>query len=167
MVKKRIKKFFVVLLLILAMVLGCAGTVVAASKKTTKKTTKKVTTTFKDVTKKTQYYKDIEYLYSKGAYSGIVKKGSKFKPTTKITQKEFIKTLKNLYGSRISLKAPKKVASTMLTQKYATDTLRTVSKQLGKDVWWTGGTPKGKVTRAKAAFYTHTMIKNGSGILDP
>ena len=162
MVRKPIRKFFVVLLT-LAMVLGCAGTVVAASKKTTKK----VTTTFKDVTKKTQYHEDIEYLYSKGAYSGIVKKGSKFKPTTKITQKEFIKTLKNLYGSRISLKAPKKAASTKLTQKYATDTLRAVSKQLGKDVWWDGGTPKAKVARAKAAYYIHTMIKTGDGLLDP
>ena len=157
---RKAKRVFVAVA-VAVMALGCfVG--VEAKAKTTKKTTQ--TVVFKDVTKKTQYYKDIEYLYNKGAYTGIAKKGGKFKPTQNMTTKEFVKTLRNLYGSKISLKNGN---SAKLTQKYATDTLLKVSKQLGLQVTWSGGAPKAKVTRAKAAYYTHLMIKNGYGILDP
>lgn len=110
---------------------------------------------FKDINSRTQYYKEINYLYKHGAYSDIAKKGARFKPGTMITKKEFNKTLKNLYGVRIQLgKAP----SGKLTQKYATETLTSVSEQLGYKVTWNGGSPKAKVTRAKASHYIYQMI---------
>ena len=159
MKKVRMRKILVTMLTVI-LVLGCFCGVAEA------KTKQKTVVVFKDVTTKTTYYKDVKYLYEKGAYKGIAKKGGKFKPTQNMTQKEFIKTLRNLYGSKINLANPKK-SSTKLTQKTATDTLFKVSEQLGYRVRWSGGSKKAKVTRAKAAYYVHLMIKTADGALDP
>lgn len=159
--KKNGKKCFRKLLigvLVGVLVLGCFSGI-AQAKTTTK------TVIFKDVTTKTEYQASIKYLYNNGAYVGIAEKGKKFKPNAVMTKREFVKSLRNLYGSKISIKTPAKNAK--LTQQYATSTLYSVSKQLGYKVRWSGGAPKATVTRAKAAYFVRLMIKNGGGKLNP
>ena len=120
---------------------------------------------FKDVKKKTTYRDDIEWLASKGAFKGIAKQGGKFKPGANITKKQVGMILDNLYGDRIdiTIKDPNKKA----TQAFMTSLMTTVSKQLGYQVVWKGGSPKAKVSRAKACYYLRSMMKCAKGALDP
>ena len=120
---------------------------------------------FKDVKKKTTYRAEIEWLANKGAFKGIAKKGGKFKPSTNITRRQVGMIFDNLYGNRIdiTIKDPNKKA----TQKFMTDLMTKVSKQLGYQVDWKGGSPKAKVTRAKACYYLRSMMKCAEGALDP
>ena len=154
--KKGVLGKLLVGILVGVLVMGCFSSIAQAKTKTV---------VFKDVTTKTEYQASIKYLYDNGAYVGIAEKGKKFKPNAIMTRREFVKTLRNLYGSRISIKTPKK--NVKLTQSYATETLCSVSKQLGYKVRWSGGAPKATVTRAKAAYYVRLMIKNGGGKLNP
>ena len=120
---------------------------------------------FKDVSTKTKDYKKIEWLTKKGMMKGIAKKGGKFYPNRNLTQQEAVKMLKNLYGSRIKLTA--KNPKAVVTQQWATQTLTSVSKQLGHRVRWSGGAPAGKVSRGKFCSYVYRMIKSVPGTLNP
>ena len=120
---------------------------------------------FSDVKAKTDHRKDIEWLAERGAFKSIAKKGKKFQPTAIITRKQFGTILNNLYGDRITLTI--KNPSSKVTQKFATNTLTEVSKQLGYRVTWSGGAPKAKITRATAAFYIRSMMTSAKGALDP
>lgn len=120
---------------------------------------------FKDVKKKTTYRAEIEWLAKKGAYKGIAKQGGKFKPSTNITRKQVGMIFDNLYGDRIDITI--KDANKVATQKFMTETMTEVSKQLGCTVNWKGGAPKAKVTRAKASYYIRSMIKCANGALNP
>lgn len=137
----------------------------ASAKVTYETSTKKSERYFKDVKKKTTYRADIEWLANKGAFKGVAKKGKNFKPNSYITRKQVGMILDNLYGDRINItiKDPNKKA----TQQFMTTTMTTVSKQLGYLVNWNGGSPKAKVTRAKACFYLRSMMKCAQGALDP
>lgn len=126
---------------------------------------KKAERYFSDVKAKTEHRKDIEWLAKKGAFKTIAKKGKKFQPTAIITRKQFGTILNNLYGDRINLVV--KNPNSKATQKFATDILTEVSKQLGYRVTWSGGAPKARITRAKAAFYIRSMMSSAEGALDP
>ena len=120
---------------------------------------------FSDVKKGTQYRSDIEWLAKHGAFKTIAKKGKKFKPTLVITRRQVGTILNNLYGNRIDLtiKDPEK----KVTQGFMTETLTTVSKQLGYKVTWKGGAPKARVTRAGACNLIRQMMTAAKGALDP
>lgn len=121
---------------------------------------------FKDVTKKTKHYKQVEWMAKNGGLKGIASKGKNFKPGRVTDEGTFVKMLQNLYGSRISIST--KTPSKLLTQKFATTTLTSVSKQLGYRVTWSGGAPKGKVSRATACYLIKRMINTAEdGALDP
>lgn len=120
---------------------------------------------FSDVKSKTKYREDIEWLAKHGAFKGIAKKGKKFKPNAVITRRQFCTILDNLYGDKIDLTISSPKAK--VTQKFLTDTLTTVSKQLGYKVSWNGGSPKSRVTRGNACFLIRRMIISADGPLDP
>ena len=115
---------------------------------------------FSDVKKSYKYREDIEWLANHGAYKSIASKGKKFQPTKNLTRKEFGKILKNLYGKRIdiTIKGPK----TIVTQKYMTNMLTKVSKQLGYRVTWKNSSSTKKVSRALASHYIKSMIVKSS-----
>ena len=157
---KKVRKTIVAILAV-SIIIGCFSPTAALAATKKKATT---TTIFKDVTSKTDYKSAIEWIFKKGGYAGIAKKNGNFKPYNVMTQREFDKTLQNLYGSRINIKAG---GTGKLTQKYATKRLTTVSEQLGYRIKWTGGTASAKVTRSKAAYYIKLMINTGKGRLNP
>lgn len=159
--KRNFLQKLLVAVIAVSMIFSCFSTSAFAA---TKKTTKKNYNVFKDVTKKTDYYKDIEWVFAKKGWEGIAKKGGNLKPYYVMTEGEFNKMLTNMYGSRISLK---KAGSAKLTQKYATKTLTNVSKQLGYPVTWQGGSASAKVTRSKAAHYVKQMVNISGGRLNP
>ena len=120
---------------------------------------------YSDVKTKAQYRADIEWLAKKGAFKGIAKKGGKFNPNKTITRRQVGQILDNLYGNRINLTITK--SKNKANQRFITDTLTEVSRQLGYKLPWKGGTPKATVSRAKCANYIRTMIKYGKGVLNP
>lgn len=127
--------------------------------------TKKDKRYFSDVKKQSKYRKDIEWLAARGAYRGIAKRNKSFKPNKIITRREFGTILDNLYGDKIKLtiSGPR----SKVTQKFLTNTLETVSDQLGYRVTWNGGAPRAKVTRGAASYYLRLMMKSAEGALDP
>lgn len=150
----------------IAPVTAYAKVTYASSSKSDSKKKNKAERYFSDVKAKTQYREDIEWLAKKGAFKSIAKQGKKFKPRNIITRKQMAIILDNLYGDRIdiTIKDPKK----KVDQGYMTKLLTEVSKQLGYQVSWNGGTPKARVTRAAACYYIRLMMKTAErGALDP
>lgn len=134
---------------------------VETEKTTTETTTEeytigsKKTSMYKDVTKKkvgSKSYKAVKYLKAHGAFSGVVK-GKKFYPNKKITKKQYLRILRNLYGNA----APKDAkASGYVTEKYALNKLVQVAKNLGISITWKGRS--NRLTRVDVARYIKIFI---------
>jgi len=136
------------------------------SSKKSSTSSKKTERYFSDVKSKKSYKSEIEWLAKRQAYQGIAKQGKKFKPNAIITRKQVGIVLDNLYGDAIDITISN--PSGKATQKFVTNILTEVSDQLGYRIKWSGGAPKGHVSRAKFSHYLYSMIKLcKTGKLDP
>ena len=117
---------------------------------------------YKDVTKKsvgTANLNAISYVKAHKGYSGIIK-GKKFSPNKKITKREFIAVLANLYGKK---NIPVNIgdvlgANQKVTPKWACNKLSATASRLGEmKVTWSK-LPKGTLSRADAARYIKVFV---------
>lgn len=117
---------------------------------TTTSSGKKTSSMYKDVTKKkvgTQAYNAIKHLKAHKAFTGVIK-GKKFYPKKKITKKQYLRILKNLYGKYAPTESNPKG---YVTEKYATSRLVKVAKNMGVTITWKGRSHR--ITRADACVY--------------
>lgn len=122
------------------------------SKKSSSTTSVSKFTMYKDVTKKkvgSKAYSAIKYLKKHKAFSGVFK-GSKFYPKKKVTKKQYLKVLRNLYGKNAPSDSISK-AKGYVTEKYALKKLVQVAKNIGISIKWNGRNRK--LTRAEIARY--------------
>ncbi len=112
---------------------------------------------YKDLTKKnvtTSEKKAINYINSYGGFRSVFP-GKKFRPTKKITRREFVIILRNLYGATYAptyyedlVKANHKISA-----NFACGRMVEVSKKIGYTIKWKAG--KETLTRADAAEYIY------------
>lgn len=116
---------------------------------------------YKDVSKKSvgkNAYGAITYIKAHNGYKHVVK-GSKFNPTKKMTRREFLMILGNLYGYD---KVPVTItdiryANSAVTEKYACNKMVALAKKgFGMDIIWNGG--KKKLSRALASQYIKSLV---------
>lgn len=124
---------------------------------------------YPDVTIKSvgkNWWKSIKFVKAKGGYKGVIKgtyykkvKGGlykkvvgKFQPYKKITKREFLVVLGNLYGAKVPVTySDVKNANSIVTGKYACNKLVALGKKLGIKITWKGKNVQ--LTRGGAADY--------------
>lgn len=116
---------------------------------------------YKDVTKKSvgkNAYSAVTYIKAHHGYKHVVK-GSKFNPNKKMTRREFLMVLGNLYGYRkvpVSLNDIR-YANSAVTEAYACKKMVGLAKKgFGMTITWNGG--KKKLSRALASQYVKSLI---------
>ncbi|MBR3236405.1 S-layer homology domain-containing protein [Candidatus Saccharibacteria bacterium] len=109
---------------------------------------------YKDVNKRTidsKSIKSIKTLKKAGAFKGVIK-GKKFRPNSKMTRRQYLRMLKNLYPGRVTVtEADKKKAKKMVTEYYVTQKMVKVAESYGITITWDGS--KKKLSRASVANY--------------
>ena len=116
---------------------------------------------YKDVTKKkvgNTAYTAITYLEKHQGYKNVIS-GNKFQPDKKITRREFLLVLRNLYGSKVVTVTNNdlKNMNKTVTAKYACDKMVAVAKNAGVKIKWEGSS-KTILTRASASTYIKIFI---------
>lgn len=95
---------------------------------------------YKDVTRKTvdsDSYNAISYVKSHKGFRDIA--GTKFYPNRKVTRREFILILHNMYGDKMTCTMDDlRYASRTITSKFACDRMVALSKKLGYPIKWAG-----------------------------
>ena len=116
---------------------------------------------YKDVTKKSvgkNAYTAVTYIKAHHGYNHVIK-GSKFKPNKKMTRRDFLMVLGNLYGYSkvpVSLKDIR-YANSAVTEAYACEKMVALAeKGFGMSITWDGG--KKKLSRALASQYIKSLI---------
>ena len=97
----------------------------------------------------------ISYINSFGAFRTVFP-GKKFRPTKKITRREFVIILRNLYGATYAPTTYEDLAGAnkKITAKFACDRMVAISAKLDYKIKWNG--KKGyKLSRADAAEYIY------------
>ena len=116
---------------------------------------------YKDVTRKQidkKSIRSIRYLKKAGAFKGVIK-GKKFYPNKKMTRRQYLKILKNLYPGRVPVtKADKKKAKKKVTEYYVTHKMVKVAESYGITIKWDGSKKK-KLSRASVANYVKSFAE--------
>ena len=112
---------------------------------------------YKDLTKKTvtaSEKKSINYINNYGGFRNVFP-GKKFQPTKKITRREFVIILRNLYGATYAPTYYEDLlnANHKISASFACGRMVEVSKKIGYTIKWKAGT--GTLTRADAAEYIY------------
>lgn len=147
---KQMCKKLVILMVAFAMIFASSASVFAVSGKP-----------YKDVSKKsvgTDAYKAIKYLKSKGGYhdAGLVKKG-KFHPHKKITRKQCIKVLINLYGKdNVPIKDGDRTKKTATARWLCHKMVQIAEEGFGMKIEWEESSKK--LSRALASQYIKSFI---------
>ena len=134
-------KRILVLLISVVMVLGMTSTVFAAAG-------------YKDVNKKTIDAKSIESIKKvkkAGGFKGVFE-GKKFRPNKKMTRRQYLMVLDNLYPGKVTVTMGDiKKANKPVTENYVTSKMVKVAENFGMTISWKGG--KKKLSRASVANY--------------
>ena len=109
---------------------------------------------YKDVTLKKvdrQSYDAIGYIKKFNGWKGLIKK-NKFKPNKFMTRREFLVTLHNLYGRKVTAGIDDLIhADSVVTSNYCCQKMVQLSKNLGYEITWNGY--KNKMRRKDVARY--------------
>lgn len=142
------KTFFVSLVLMLAMVFTPLNAFAGSNP-------------YKDVTQKkvgVNAYAAISYLKAHHGYVDVIS-GKKFKPYKKMTRREFLTVLGNLYGDEyvpVNM-ADVRRGNSVVTESYACGKMVQLAKQrFGMTITWKGG--EKKLTRALASQYVKSFV---------
>ncbi len=135
------RKLFLVVFLVMV-VLGNMTTVFAAAG-------------YKDVNRKTidkRSINSIKTIRKAGGFKGAIK-GKKFYPNKKMTRRQYLRILKNLYPGKVTVtKNDRKKAKRYVTEKYVTAKMIKIAKSYGISIAWNGSKKK-KLSRASVANY--------------
>lgn len=131
----------VIALLVMVSVLGMASTSFAAAG-------------YKDVNKKTidaKSIRSIKIVKKAGGFKGVFD-GKKFRPNKKMTRRQYLMVLDNLYSGKVTVTMSDiKKANKPVTEKYVTSKMVKVAENFGMTISWEGG--KKKLSRASVANY--------------
>lgn len=115
---------------------------------------------YKDVTTKTidkASIKSIRYVKKAGGFKGVIK-GKKFYPNKKMTRRQYLMVLDNLYPGKVEVTMNDlKKANKSVTEKYVTSKMVKVAKNFGMTITWEGG--KKKLSRASVANYIKSFAE--------
>lgn len=135
------KKTVILLMMVLVIVLAMPMQAYAASNP------------YRDVTRKTvdsDSYNAIVYVKKHGGFSGIASR--RFRPSKKITRREFIMILHNLYGDKVTCTmSDLRNANGQITSSFACNRMVELSKKLGYPIKWSGNSST--LRRMDAARY--------------
>ena len=135
-------------LVVLVLVFGSTMTAFAAPRPYKDVTTKKID-------KKS--IKSIRYIKKAGGYKGVIK-GKKFYPNKKMTRRQYLMVLDNLYPGKVTVTMNDlKKANKPVTEKYVTSKMVKVAKKFGMTITWKGG--KKKLSRASVSNYIVSFAK--------
>lgn len=105
----------------------------------------------------------VKYIKAHKGYKGVIN-GTRFYPNKIMTQAEFTKILRNLYGSKVKLSTSK----TAVTGKWACAQLQSVAKNVfGVKIKWTSGAATKKLTRVGASNYIKVFATWENGLFKP
>ena len=134
-------KRFLAVLLVVVLVLGNVTAVSAAAG-------------YKDVNRKTidkHSIQSIKKIERAGGFKGVFR-GKKFYPNKKMTRRQYLMVLDNLYPGKVTVTMNDlKKANKPVTKTYVTRKMIGVAKNYGMTITWKGG--KKKLSRASVANY--------------
>lgn len=134
-------KRFLAVLLVVVLVLGNVTAVSAAAG-------------YKDVNRKTidkHSIQSIKKIKRAGGFKGVFR-GKKFHPNKKMTRRQYLMVLDNLYPGKVTVTMNDlKKANKPVTKTYVTRKMIGVAKNYGMTITWKGG--KKKLSRASVANY--------------
>ena len=111
--------------------------------------------TLKKVDKDT--YNAVKFLKSHKAFKNVIS-GSKFYPNKKITRRQFLLVLQNLYGNKVPVTyTDLKNMNKSITAKYACDKMVAIAKKCGVKITW-NGSKSVILTRGGAAVYIKIFV---------
>ena len=132
------------------------------AKKYLKLKSNKNSTYFKGI-KGTRYARYIDWCGRQKIFTGILKKGKKIDPNTRVPKWVVRKMLKNGYGSRIDLNIGKSKAS--VKEKYFCNLTTKMAKQMHYNLSWDGESPNGYMSLGNICYCYYQMAKVSQGSL--
>ena len=115
---------------------------------------------YKDVNKKTidaKSIRSIKLIKKAGGFKGVFD-GKKFYPNKKMTRRQYLMVLDNLYPGKVEVTMNDlKKANKSVTEKYVTSKMVKVAKEFGMTISWKGG--KKKLSRASVANYIKSFAE--------
>ena len=115
---------------------------------------------YKDVNKKTidtKSIRSIKLIKKAGGFKGVFD-GKKFRPNSKMTRRQYLMVLDNLYPGKVTVTMNDlKKANRPVTEKYVTSKMVKVADKYGMTMIWDGG--RKKLSRASVCNYIKSFAE--------